>query len=217
MINPKKYRLAEAIEDAFGKAKPRISPFAHISEEAKIGKNITIDDGVVVYPATIIRDNVVIKANAVLGVPGMNYAANEEGEVKRIKHLSELIVEDDVFIGSLTTVQRGTFKPTIIGKGSGVGPNCDVGHQAKIGRYVVIASMSFIGGHAEIGDYTYIGAHSTIKNGVKIGKRCFVGIGSLVLRDVPDGQTVVGRPAIELEEFKRQRKLLKEFLQQPSL
>ena len=49
--------------------------------------------------------------------------------------------------------------------------------------------------------------------GVKIGKRCFVGIGSLVMHDIPDGQTVVGRPAMELEEFKRQRKRLKELLQ----
>ena len=144
----------------------------------------------------------------------MNYARSERDELKRVRHLSELIIEDDVYIGTLTTVQRGTFKPTIIGKGSAVGPNCDIGHQVKVERHVLITGMVLIAGHAEIGDYTYIGAGSTIKNGVKIGAKCFIGIGSLVLDDVPDGLMVVGRPAMELEKFKEERKRLKNLLRE---
>lgn len=208
----KKYNLAKTLEESFPKSEAKISPFAHISNEAKIGKNVSIDAGVVVYPNTIIRDNVIVKANAVLGDEGMNYARNPNKELKRVRHFGELIIEDDAYIGSLTTVQRGTFKSTIIGKGSAIGPNCDIGHQVKVGRHVLITGMTLVAGHAQIGDYTYIGAHSTISNGVKIGKKCFVGIGSLVLDDFSDGKTVVGRPAIELEDFKRRRKRLKELL-----
>jgi len=67
-------------------------------------------------------------------------------------------------------------------------------------------------GYVEVGDGARINPGSTIKNRVKIGSYAVVGIGSLVMKDVPDGVTVVGRPAIELEEFRRRQKRLKKLL-----
>ena len=123
-----------------------------------------------------------------------------------------MIIEDDVDIGSNTTVQKGILRPTIIGKGTKIGPNCDVGHETKIGKYCIITGMTLVAGAIEIGDHTYVAPHSTIKNSVKIGKNVFVGMGSLVVNDISDGKTVVGRPAIELEKYRQQRRRLKELL-----
>jgi UDP-3-O-[3-hydroxymyristoyl] glucosamine N-acyltransferase len=209
-----KYDFARILQEFFVKERPAISPYAYVSKNVKIGKNVNIHPGAVIYGNTIIGNRVTIRANAVVGAEGLDYGRNKKGELKRIPHLSYLIIEDDVDIGSNTTVQKGMLRPTIIGEGTKVGPNCDIGHEVKIGKYCIITGMTLIAGATEIGDYTYIAPHSTIKNSIKIGSNVFVGIGSLVINDVPDGTTVVGRPAIEIEKFREQRKRLKELLRE---
>jgi len=207
-----KYDFARVLQEFFVKEKPTISPHAYIGTNVKIGRDVDIHPGVVIYDNTIIGDRVTIRANAVLGAEGLDYGKNKKGELKRIPHISYLIIEDDVDIGSNTTVQKGMLRPTIIGKGTKIGPNCDIGHEVKIGKHCIITGMTLVAGATEIGDYTFIAPHSTIKNSIKIGNNVFVGIGSLVIHDVPEGTTVVGRPAMEINKFREQRKRLKELL-----
>jgi len=207
-----KYDFARVLQEFFVKEKPSISSHAYIGKNAKIGKDVDIHPGVVIYDNTIIGDRVTVRANAVLGAEGLDYGKNTKGELKRIPHMSNLIIEDDVDIGSNTTVQKGMLRPTIVGKGTKIGPNCNIGHEVRIGKHCIITGMTMIAGATEIGDYTFIAPHSTIKNSIRIGNNVFVGIGSLVIHDVPDGTTVVGRPAIEIEKYREQRKRLKELL-----
>ena len=208
-----KYDFAKVIQEFFVKETPKISPYAYIGKNVKIGKDVDIHPGVVIYDNTIIGNRVTIRANAVLGAEGLDYGRNKKGELKRVPHLSTLIIEDDVDIGSNTTVQKGMLRPTIISKGTKIGPNCDIGHEVKIGKYCIITGMTLIAGATEIGDYSFIAPHSTIKNSIKIGKNVFIGIGSLVLRDVPDHTTVVGRPAMEIEKYRKYRKYIKALLE----
>jgi UDP-3-O-[3-hydroxymyristoyl] glucosamine N-acyltransferase len=207
-----KYDFALVLQEFFVKETPTVSPSACIGSNVKMGKNVDIHPNVVVYDKTSIGNRVVVRANAVLGAEGLDYGRNQEGELKRIPHLSQLIIEDDVDIGSNTTIQKGMLRPTIIGEGTKVGPNCDIGHEAKIGKHCIVTGMTLVAGATEIGDCTFIAPHSTIRNSIRIGKDAFVGIGSLVLDDVPDGATVVGRPAIRMEDFRKRRKQLNELL-----
>lgn len=207
-----KYDFARVLQEFFVEETPTISPFSFIGTNVRMGKDVDIHPYVVVYNNTVIGNRVTVRANAVLGAEGLDYGINHKGELKRVPHLGQLIIKDDVDIGSNTTVQKGMLKPTIIGKGSKIGPNCDIGHSVKIGENCIITGMTLVAGATEIGDYTFIAPHSTIKNSTKIGSKVFVGMGSLVIRDVPDGTTVVGRPAIEIEKFREHRKRLKELL-----
>lgn len=207
-----KYDFAKILQEFFVEEKPTISPFSFVDANVKIGKDVDIHPHAVVHDNTVIGNRVTVRANAVLGAEGLDYGRNQRGELKRVPHLSQLIIEDDVDIGSNTTVQRGMLRPTIIGKGSKIGPNCDIGHSVKIGKYCIITGMTLVAGATEIGDYTYIAPHSTIKNSIKIGSNVFVGIGSLVIHNVSDKKKVVGRPAIEIEKFRKHRKHLKELL-----
>ncbi|MBA7490201.1 UDP-3-O-acylglucosamine N-acyltransferase [subsurface metagenome] len=212
LSNQPRYDFARVITKFFYQRKRSISSSCYMGEDVKIGSNPDIHPGAVIHDGTVIGDRVTIRANAVLGGEGLTLGKSVNGEWKGISFLKPLIIGDDVEIGVGTLVQKGTLKPTVIGKGTKIGPNCNIAHQVKIGCHCAIPGLTLIGGHAVIGDYTYIGPQSTILNGVKIGKNCFVGIGSLVMNDVLDGQTVAGRPAIEIEEFRRQRKRLKELL-----
>jgi len=207
-----KYDFGKILQEFFLKEIPTISSRSYIGMGVKIGRNVDIHPGVVVYDDTIIGNRVTVRANVVLGAEGLDYGRNKKGELKRIPHMSYLIIEDDVDIGSNTTVQKGILRPTVIGKDTKIGPNCDVGHEVKIGKHCIITGMTFIAGATEIGDHTFIAPHSTIKNSIKIGSNVFVGIGSLVLHDVPDGTIVVGRPAVEIEKYREHRKRLRELL-----
>lgn len=207
-----KYDFAKVLQEFFVKEAPTISPHSYIGKNVKIGKNVTIHPNAVIYDCTELGNNVTIRANAVLGAEGLDYGRNRKGELKRVPHVSKLIVEDYVDVGSNTTVQKGMLRPTIIGKDTKIGPNCDIGHETKIGKHCIITGMTLIAGATEIGDYTYIAPHSTIKNSIKIGNNVFVGIGSLVIRDVRDGATVIGRPAVEMEKFREHREHLKKLL-----
>lgn len=189
----------------------------HIDKNAKLGKNVNIHNGVVIYDNVIIGNRVTVRANAVLGSEGMEIRRDKDGILRRIPHKSLLIIEDSVDIGNSTTVQKGVLRPTKIGEGTKIGPNCDVGHQVNIGKHCIITGMTFIGGSAEIGDFTYIGPHSTIGAEMKIGSRVNVRIGSLVLHDIPDNTTVAGRPAIEIGRYKCDRKKMKAFLERFSI
>jgi len=207
-----KYDFAKVLQEFFMEKTPAVSSHSYIGENVKLGKDVDIHSGVVIYENTVIGNRVTVRANAVLGAEGLDYGKNQKGELKRIPHLSQLIVEDDVDIGSNTTVQKGMLRPTIIGKATKIGPNCDIGHEVKIGKHCIITGMTLIAGATEIGDHTFIAPHSTIQNSIKIGSNVFVGIGSLVIHDVPDGMTVVGRPAMEIGTFREHRNRLKKLL-----
>lgn len=185
----------------------------YIDKNVKMGKNVNIHNGVVVYENVIIGNRVTVRANAVLGSEGMEIRRDKNGILARISHRSSLIIEDDVDVGNSTTIQKGVWRPTVIGEGTKIGPNCDIGHQVKIGKHCIVTGMTFIGGSAEIGNCTYIGPHSTIGAEMKIGNNVNIKIGSLVLHNIPDNTTVAGRPAIEIGKFKQDRKKLKTFLE----
>jgi UDP-3-O-[3-hydroxymyristoyl] glucosamine N-acyltransferase len=207
-----KYDFARVVQKFFVSEPASISPLCHVDSNAEIGKDVDIHPHVTIYKNTKIGNRVRVRANAVLGSEGLDYGRNAKGELRRIPHMGRLIVEDDVDIGSNTTVQRGILRPTIIGKGTKIGPNCDIGHEVRIGRNCLITGMTLVAGATEIGDNTFIAPHSTIKNSIKVGKNVFVGIGSLVLDNVPDGVTVLGRPAIEIGRFRERMRRSKELL-----
>ncbi len=207
-----KYDFAQILQEFFVEEMPTVSPSAVISSDARLGKNVDIHPNVVVYSGTIIGNRVVVRANAVLGAEGLDYGRNWKGELRRIPHLSQLIIEDDVDIGSNTTLQRGMLRPTTVGRGTKIGPNCDIGHEVRIGKHCIITGMTLVAGATEIGDYTYIAPHSTIRNSIRIGDHAFIGIGSLVMDDVPDDTTVTGRPAIRIEDFRKRRQQLNRLL-----
>lgn len=207
-----KYDFAKVLQHFFVKDNRGISSNTSIGKGVKLGEDVDIHAGVVIYDGTTVGNRVTVRANAVLGTEGLDYGRNEAGALERVPHMSSLIIQDDVDIGSNTTIQKGILRPTIIEKGSKIGPNCNIGHEVSLGKNCVVTGMTLIAGATKIGDHTFIAPHSTIKNSLTIGKNVFVGIGSLVIKDVPDNITVVGRPAIEIEKFRKIRERLKELL-----
>lgn len=140
-------------------------------------------------------ENFSIGWNNTIGGDGFGYAREEDGALIKIPHAGNVVIEENVEIGSNTCIDRAVVGSTVIGAGTKIDNLVHIAHGVKIGKNCLIAAGAVIGGSCEIGDNCNIWVHASIKNKVKIGNGVTVGMGAVVLKDVPDGATVVGNPA----------------------
>jgi UDP-3-O-[3-hydroxymyristoyl] glucosamine N-acyltransferase len=146
-------------------------------------------------PYDNIHSSVVVGRNTVIGGDGFGYAREIDGTLVKMPHMGNVIIHEDVEIGSNTCIDRAVIGSTIIGAGTKIDNLVHVAHGVKIGRNCLIVAGVVIGGSCEIGDNVYIGIGAMIKNKIRIGNNAVIGMGAVVLKDVPDGVTVVGNPA----------------------
>lgn len=73
--------------------------------------------------------------------------------------------------------------------------NVYIGHHSVLLDYVTCANSVSVAGGVIVGTATYVGANATVREYTTIGDNAVIGMGSVVLKDVPSGQTVVGNPA----------------------
>lgn len=173
----------------------RVGPYARIGAEAVVGDGCQIGAGVHIEGAVTLGQRCVIKANSVLGGQGFGFEYDEDGEPLHFPHIGRIVIEDDVWLGACTTVERAGLGVTFIGRGAKVDDLVQVGHNCAIGAgTLVMANVVFCGG-ARVGARCWIAPGALIKQKVIVGDRVTVGLGAVVLRDVPDGATVAGVPA----------------------
>lgn len=185
-----------------------ISGTAVIEEDCKIGNNVRIEDFVFIHTGTVIGDNVTIHQNVVVGTPPFVVRRNVKGEYDVKPH--NVIIDDNVEIWPNTVIQWGMERSTTIGKNTVINTLCHIGHDVIVGANVKIGARNGISGHSTIGNNVYFAPDVTVANRVKIGDSAKIGIGSLVLHDVENEQTVLGRPAVKIALYRKERKLFKE-------
>jgi len=173
-----------------------IGPHCYIGR-CKIGEDTIIHGNNYIYSNTEIGKNVVIQAGTVIGAEGVGAKRNAEGEVEKFPQIGGVIIEDNVKIGSNTSVMRGTMGNTIIGRGTTIGHLCNIGHDAIIGSHCFISSQAVLGGAIQIGDHSQVSVGSCIRPKTEIGSNVLVGMGAVVTTNVSDGKIVFGVPAKE--------------------
>ena len=175
-----------------------------LGEGVVVGAECVLHPRVVVYPQARIGNRVVLHAGAVIGSDGFGYVL-AEGRYHKFPQLGQVIIEDDVEIGSNTTVDRGSLGTTLIGEGTKIDNLVQVAHNVKIGRHSVIAAQTGISGSAEIGNYVVLGGQVGIGEKARIEDQAAIGgqAGILPGKVVRKGSTVWGTPARPLAEFKK--------------
>lgn len=172
-----------------------------------------VDETAYVDLLTEIEDGVHIAEMACVGTRGMTLQWDDKKHISWRRTDTEnkypVILKKGVYVGARTTIMRGTKWNTVIGEGTFIGPNVCIGHDNKIGKHCCILSGTITCGSVTIGDYAYIAPGVLIKDNVTIGKYVKIGIGSLVLKDVPDGLTMVGRPAKTIENVREFQQILR--------
>jgi UDP-3-O-[3-hydroxymyristoyl] glucosamine N-acyltransferase len=154
----------------------------------------TLKTGTRIHLDTIIGEEFNIGCNCTIGGYGFGYIRIELG-LKRMPHLGQVKIGDNVTIHNNVNIDRGTVGSTTIGNGSAIDSGVHIGHNAHIGSNVLIAANATIGGSAIIEDEAFIGCNAFIKQHVKVGKGATVGAGSVVLKDIPPHAVVAGVPA----------------------
>jgi UDP-3-O-[3-hydroxymyristoyl] glucosamine N-acyltransferase len=146
-----------------------------------------------------IGNNVRIAPGVILGEPGFGYRPDRDGWQLK-DHPYRVVIEDNVEIGANTVIDRGRWRDTIIGQGTKIDAHVFIAHNVQIGRNCLIIANTMIAGSCTIGDNCWIGPSAQITDHTTIGDHSRVGIGSVVLKDIPPGQTWVGNPAHFLRE-----------------
>jgi len=153
------------------------------------------------YKQPIIGKDCYIHPTAVINVPGFAFERDENGVPIYRPHIGRLIIGDNVRVGALTVIQRGTIDDTIIGNNVKIDDQCHIGHNNIIGDNTIIASGACICGTVTIGKNCWIGAGAKIMQHITIGDNVTIGLGANVVKSVPDGETYAGFMARPLNEL----------------
>ena len=169
-----------------------------------IGDNAFIDSNTVVTNA-IIAENVKIGRNVSLGQQGFGFAIKNKKNIQ-IYHFGRVILQAAVSIGSNCTIDRGSFRDTVIGENTYFDNLCHVAHNVVVGSNCVFAAMSGIAGSSCIGNNVMAGGQTGIAGHINIGNNVMIAAKSGVLNNIKADSTVMGHPAINKFRYIRKYK-----------
>lgn len=181
----------------------RIKAQSFIGQNVKIGKNTIIQNGVKILSNSIIGNNCIINAGAVIGCDGFGFAPQENGSYSKIPQTGNVIIGNNVEIGSNSTIDRATMGSTIIHDGVKIDNLVQIAHNAEIGKNTVFAGQSGVSGSTKIGENCVIGGQAGIGGHLKIGNNVKIQGQAGVLKDIPDNKQIQGTPAIEFNDYYR--------------
>lgn len=168
-----------------------------IGEGTVIGHHCIIYPGVVIYPGMKIGDNVILHAGCIIGSDGFGNAPQPDGTWKKIEHLGNVIIGNDVEIGSNTTVDRAEMESTIIGNGVRIDNLCQIAHNVVVGDNTVMAAQCGIAGSTIIGKNCIFAGQVGITGHVKVADNTTVAAKGGIAGSVrQSGQVLMGMPAI---------------------
>lgn len=195
---------------AIGKSS-KIHPTVVIGNNVKIGENCIIHPNVTIYDNTTIGNNVIIHANSVIGANAFYYKKRPD-QLERLETCGEVVIEDFVEIGSLTTIDRGVTGVTKIGAHTKIDNHVQVGHDTQIGKKCIIAAHVGIAGCSVIEDEVTLWGQVGIPSGIVIGKGAVILAQSGVSKSLEGGKTYFGSPADEIKKKYREIAALKMIL-----
>lgn len=181
-----------------------ISPLACIS-----AKNVVIGDNVHIGAFTVVRENVaignnsIIHENCVIGGKSFNFTRTKDGKVTGMIDMGQVIIDEGAEICPLCHIASCPLPTdiTYLGREVKLDAMVHIGHGTHIGARTEVPAGAQIAGNCRIGEEAWIGVNATIANRINIGNGGRVSLGSVVTRNVEEGQTVTGNFAVEHDRF----------------
>lgn len=187
-----------------------IHPNVYIGPNVTIGNNCLIHANVSIICDTVIGNDVVIGSSSVIGGDAFYYK-NYNDKLEQLHSCGRVLIEDNVHIGSSCTIDRGVTGDTIIGMGTKLDNQIQIGHDTSIGKKCLIASQTGIAGCCKIEDEVIIWGQVGTNSGITIGKKAVILGQTGVTKSVEGGKTYFGTPVqesrLKLKELANLRKL----------
>ena len=181
---------------------------ARVLDCAEIGEACTLWPGAVVRESCIVGNRVILQPNCVVGSDGFGFALDLEGDGqgpmhRKVPQVGIVRIEDDVEVGACTCIDRATLGETVIGRGTKIDNLVQVAHNVKVGPLSLLVAQCGISGSTELGQGVILAGQVGVVGHLKLGDGARVGAQSGVSRDLADGETVSGSPAIDHRDWLR--------------
>lgn len=188
----------------------QIYPNVFIGRNVSIGKNTILFAGVRILEDCIVGENCIINANAVIGSEGFGFAPADDGSFKKIAQTGNVVLQNNVEIGSNTTIDRATMGSTLICHGVKIDNLVQIAHNVEIGENTVIAAQSGIAGSTKIGRNCMIGGQAGIVGHLTIADGTRINAQSGLAKSVKEKNTALtGSPAFEFGASMRSQAIYK--------
>lgn len=202
-----------------------IQPFAVVEDDAVIGdgtiiyphvyvgKRVQIGENCLLYPNTTVREDCVLKnrvilqSGAVIGGDGFGYIT-QNGKHSKVLQTGNVILEDDVEVGSNSCIDRATANSTVVGKGTKIDNLVHLGHNDVLGENCLVVAHVGISGSVTVGNNCTFGGQVGTVGHIEIGDNCLFAARSGITKNIPANSQMGGFPAVPLKEWMRQEAVL---------
>jgi len=192
-----------------------IGAYVVIGKGCRIGNDVTLYPHVVLYPnvrigdnvcihscATIrescqIGDRVILQNGAIIGSDGLGFAPTKDGGFYKILQTGRVVLEDDVEIGSNTTIDRAAVGDTVIRKGAKLDNLVQIGHGSKVGEDCILAAQAGLAGSTRLGRGVWVGGQVGFAGHLDVGDKAIITAQSGASHDIPPEAVVSGSPAFD--------------------
>jgi UDP-3-O-[3-hydroxymyristoyl] glucosamine N-acyltransferase len=213
--------LAFIAENAVIGTNPSIGPFAVVSDGSVVGANAVLYPHAVIYAGCAIGDDftahshvavrefcrignrVTLHNGVVIGGDGFGFAKTNEGRQFKIPQSGITVLEDDVEIQTLTSVDRATLGETRVKRGAKIDSLCQIGHACVIGEDNIICGQTGLAGSTVLEENVIMAGQTGSSGHLTIHKNAIVWAQSGVGHDVPEGKIVSGSPAFDSRDWLR--------------
>lgn len=194
-----------------------IGAYAVLGEGARIGRNCVIHPHAVVGPGVVLGDDcrlhahcsvshallgraVVLHPGARVGQEGFGFAPTADGRFETMPQLGRVVLGDEVEIGANSCVDRGAQGDTVLGPGTRLDNQVQVGHNVRTGRGCILVAQSGVSGSTVLGDFVTVAAQAGLTGHLRIGAKARIGAQAGVMNDVPAATDVVGSPSMPVRQ-----------------
>ncbi|HNP31748.1 MAG TPA: UDP-3-O-(3-hydroxymyristoyl)glucosamine N-acyltransferase [Flavobacterium sp.] len=181
----------------------KIYPNSFIGDNVTIGDDCIFFAGARIYSESVIGNNCVIHSGTIIGSDGFGFAPQEDGTYSKVPQIGNVILEDDVEVGSCTTIDRATLGSTIIRKGVKLDNQIQIAHNVEIGENTVIAAQTGIAGSTKIGKNCMIGGQVGFAGHLIIGDNVRIQAQSGIGKNIKDGEVLQGSPSFNYSDWNK--------------
>ena len=181
----------------------KIYPNSYVGDNVIIGDNSVIFSGVKIYSESEIGNNCTIHSGCIIGSDGFGFTPNEKGELKKVPQTGNVIIEDNVDVGSNSTIDRATLGSTIIRSGVKIDNQVQIAHNVEIGKNTAIAAQSGVAGSTKVGESCMIGGQVGISGHLNLGNYLRIQAQSGISKNLKDHDVVQGSPAFGYSDYNK--------------
>ena len=181
----------------------KIHSQVYLGRNVLIGNNTIIYPGVKIYNDSVIGDNCIIHSGSVIGSDGFGFNFDSNGNTTKVIHNGNVVIENDVEIGSNCSIDRATLGSTLIKRGAKLDNLVQIAHNVVIGSNTCLAAQVGVAGSTVIGNNCLIGGQAGIAGHLKIGDNVQMQAKSGVLKNIKSGSVIMGYPAINYMDYNK--------------